>query len=71
MTFEKRVNREKAITLRKLGWKYQDIAKELECSKEWCCANLKGVEPDLKMMRDAYQYFVYNERLRNYTFIED
>ena len=58
MTFEKRVNKEKAIVLRQLGWKYDQIAKELDCSKEWCCANLKGVEPDLEMMRGAAKFYM-------------
>ena len=71
MTFERKVDREKAATLRKLGWKYQDIADELGCSKEWCCANLKNINPDLAMMREAYNLHKYNNKPRNDAFIED
>lgn len=55
MTFIARVNKEKAILLRKLGWGYEDIAEELDCTRDWCCKNLKGVERDIELMKKAYE----------------
>ena len=56
MTFIARVDKQKAILLRKLGWGYEDIAKELDCTRDWCCKNLKGVERDIELMRKAYEF---------------
>lgn len=37
------VDKQRAITLRSQGWKYDDIAKELNCSVSWCKQHLSSV----------------------------
>ena len=50
---KKRVDIEKATLLRKLGWSYPDIAKELNCSRMWCATQLSKTEKDFELMRKA------------------
>lgn len=50
---KKRVDIEKATLLRKLGWSYPDIARELNCSRMWCATQLAKTEKDFELMRKA------------------
>lgn len=51
MTFTTKVNKEKAIFLKKMGWDYQTIAEFLDCSYQWCAINLSSVKRDRGLMK--------------------
>ena len=53
MTFEVKVDKQKAIFLKKMGWDYQTISEFLGCSYAWCALNLRDVQRDRKLMKQT------------------
>ena len=49
-----RINKQKGVLLKKLGWTNKQIAKSLDCSEIWCATNLSGIKPDYKLRHQAY-----------------
>lgn len=56
--FIKRINIEKGRLLRSLGWSYEDIAEELNCSYVWCAKYLKDVRKDKEKMKRSYITYI-------------
>jgi hypothetical protein len=53
----KSVDLNEAVTMRKFGFSYQQIAQTLKCSVQWCAFNLKGIEADSVLLYAAYDMY--------------
>ncbi len=50
MPFQKTVDRDTAMLLRRAGWSYKDIAEYVGCSEIWCKRVLNNIEKDKQLM---------------------
>ena len=51
------VNRTEAVTMRKFGFTYKQIAEALGCSEQWCAAHLSKIKVNDFYMHTAYEQF--------------
>lgn len=54
----KRVDETTAITMRRLGFSYKQIAEHLKCSEAWCAVNLKKIKPSQEQMLLSLDMFM-------------
>lgn len=60
------VDKQKAITLRKQGFSYAEIAEQCGCSVSWCKVNLKNVA-DYKEFSNRELYEAMRDLLTEYA----
>lgn len=52
-----KVDRNEAVTLRKFGFTYKQIAEKLGCSQQWCATHLSNIKVNDFYMETAYELF--------------
>lgn len=60
-----RIDKQMAITLRKAGFNYSQIAHYMGCSYDWCSSRLIDVETDIEQTVECMK--VYLESLKEDT----
>lgn len=51
------IDRKEAVTMRKFGFTYKQIAERLGCSQQWCATHLANIKVDESYLDIAYSQF--------------
>lgn len=51
------VDRKEAVTMRKFGFTYKQIAEALGCSEQWCATHLSKIKVNNFYIQSAYEKF--------------